>query len=116
MSIRGNRGQQAPARENDGRFKKGHSGNPSGRKSAAREFSKEIEAAIGDGQSNVVLRRMLDIVRDSTDEKSAIAAGRVLLEYWIGKPRQQVDIAAEAGDGDGLSIGIRFLGGDAKDR
>lgn len=94
--------ESRPAESKPWEFPKGKSGNPGGRPKKARELAATIEKALSDRSSNPAIRnaaveRVLDILAQTEDEKTAILAARFLFEYWIGRPRQQVEVTGENG-------------------
>lgn len=79
-------------RTEDGKWAKGQSGNPGGRrkgeyqvKDLAREFTQEA------------VRRLAFIMRQDEDLKAAVAATNSLLDRGWGKPAQSVDVTNSDG-------------------
>jgi len=92
-------GESPGNKPNQGRWKKGQSGNPNGRPAGYAEFKAKCREATDEALA--ALRTAL------TDPDSAVAAARVLLEFGWGKPTQPLENA----DGSPLSIVINTRGG-----
>lgn len=78
-------------------WKRGESGNPSGRPKAAAGLRDELEKRYGaDGK---VLLDELDALRASPNEKIRLDALKLLLAYHAGQPTQRLEHS-----GDGLVV------------
>lgn len=80
-----------PANRNkSGQFKKGKSGNPSGRKPIPPEIKEALTSLVPRA-----VDRLKEIVETSNDEKVIIQAVNVVLDRVYGKPLQAVDMKSE---------------------
>lgn len=78
-------------REQTGRFKKGVSGNPSGRKPIPQEFKELAEK-----HSIPALQQAINIMQDENAKYSdRLKAVEIVLDRGIGKPQQPVDITSD---------------------
>lgn len=90
--------------ENKGQFQKGKSGNPKGRPKKpewAKEKFKEITP-----QAIETLEKVLKSRKASLTNK--IKAAEIILNYSVGKPRQEVGIEAEVQNT--AAVEVRFEG------
>lgn len=69
-------------------FKKGQSGNPSGRPKKAHDV-----AALAKDNSVKAMERLVRLI-DSVDDKVALSAANAVLDRAVGKPKQTVDMDA----------------------
>ena len=72
-------------------FKKGQSGNPSGRPKRTMEEKELIEAC--KAKAPAAVRRLAKLM-NSDNESVALRASIAILERAYGKPRQEVDVSA----------------------
>jgi hypothetical protein len=78
-------------RDKSGKFVKGISGNPSGRKPIPQEFKDLAEE-----YSVVALRKVIAIINNPTSEpKDIIKGSELIISYGIGKPKQPVDVTSD---------------------
>lgn len=85
-------GDEQVAREKNGRFKKGVSGNNGGRPKLPEELKEAFKAAAPDA-----LRVLVGIINDETARHSdRIRAAEVVLDRGYGKPVQAVDLDASS--------------------
>lgn len=73
-------------------FVKGKSGNPGGRPIEAKEVKALALAACPD-----VIRELIRISKESSDERSRVAAGKELLDRGLGKAAQAVELTGAEG-------------------
>jgi hypothetical protein len=73
----------------DTKWKKGQSGNPSGRPKGSKGLAAKIREATGD--YTVIIEKLMAIIHQGND-REAIQAARELLDRGLGKPTQQVDV------------------------
>jgi len=91
------------SRDKTGRFVKGQSGNPNGRKPLAPEL-KEALGPLGP-KSIAELKKIIE--KPDTKDGDKIKAIEIVLGYLIGKPQQSVEV-------DAKNIPqVIFVGGDA---
>ena len=82
--------EEPAIREKSGRFKKGVSGNPNGRKPIPQEF-KELAESYSIPALKKAIEIMNDIDAKNTDRLKAI---EIILDRGIGKPLQQMDLTS----------------------
>lgn len=73
-------------RDSAGRFVKGESGNPSGRKKADERVQKALKAATYDAAQTLVA------LLNSNDDRVRYQAATAILDRVYGKPKQSVDV------------------------
>ncbi len=96
----------------NGRFVKGKSGNPLGR-GAKTQY---IKAASGNRyaiddlllvEAPFVIAEIMKVVYDKdTPATAKVAAGKLLLEFALGKPRQTTVVKRDDNDGDFLDLDV----------
>lgn len=75
-------------RDSAGRFQKGKSGNPSGRKKVPEDIKKAFKA-----HSMDALTVLVSIINDATaKDADKIRAAEVILDRAYGKPQQSVEV------------------------
>lgn len=89
------------ARNEAGHFKKGVSGNPSGKPKGYAEFQKKCR-----GKSTAAFNHLVKTMT-GRDGPLALKAAEMILAYSWGKPSQT--IAGEGGEGAGLIIVKRYV-------
>lgn len=76
------------------KFKKGQSGNPSGRPKTDQELRDALDKVMGGPEAYAKkLKEFMDFARD---QNVKLAAFKLAIEYRFGKPRQQVELEAGA--------------------
>lgn len=97
--------QVTSGREPNGQFKKGVSGNPSGRAKKAREerYQQILKEAVTFTQWRKIIKKLA-----TKAERGDIQATRLLLEYVVGKPTQRTELSGEIKTGDGITDDERF--------
>lgn len=70
-----------------GKFVKGVSGNPNGRKAIPKEVRELFEAALPD-----IARKLVDTALNSPNEDLAYKAQVTVVERVLGKARQEIDL------------------------
>jgi hypothetical protein len=77
-------------RDKNGRFVKGKSGNPSGRPKKEREerYREILKEAVTFEDFRAIIKRMAEKAK-----RGDVQATRLLLEYLVGKPEQNVNVA-----------------------
>jgi hypothetical protein len=88
-------------------FKPGQSGNPGGRPKKDKQVEEILKAASADAA-----RRLVEL-KDSPDEKIALAAAREILDRVYGKSAVKADL--NVGSEDGRSVMVGMWMGDVKD-
>lgn len=73
-------------RDNAGRFVKGKSGNPGGRKPMDGKTKKVLEAAAPEAAGKLV-----DLMRNATDARVRLKAAETILDRVYGKPIQAIE-------------------------
>ena len=78
-------------RTSAGRFTKGKSGNPGGRKPIPQEFKELAEK-----YSVTALQKVIEIMQDESNKTAdRLRAIEIVLDRGIGKPLQQMDITSD---------------------
>lgn len=77
-------------RTGTGKFKKGVSGNPSGRKPVPPEIKEALTALVPKA-----VERLTQIINESENDKIVMQAVEVVLNRVYGKPLQQVDLESK---------------------
>ena len=77
-------------RDGTGKFQKGKSGNPSGRKPVPPEIKEALTSLVPKA-----VERLQEIVNESTNEKIVIQAVQTVFDRVYGKPIQAVDMKSE---------------------
>jgi len=86
--LKGGEDMEEPAiRDKTGRFTKGVSGNPNGRKPIPTEIKEALTALVPRA-----IERLTNIIDDSEDDKLVMEAVKVVLDRVYGKPAQALDI------------------------
>lgn len=94
-----------------GQFEKGKSGNPGGRTKEQREKEAKLKAICTKHGPRIIAFYM-EILEDSEkDTSDRITAGRLILEYGYGKPKQQTEVTGE----DGGPVVIKVTVNQTKD-
>lgn len=94
----------ADGRKPDGTFAKGTVANPGGRPKLAAEVR-----ALAQEHSKEAIMLLVDLMRNSPDEKTRKAAADSLLDRGIGKPTQTIS-GGEDDNGKALGVVVRFVG------
>lgn len=87
-------------------FKKGQSGNPGGKNGVCKEV-----LDLARSHCKEALDTLVDLMRNSPDEKTRKAASDSILDRGLGRPVQ----ALEHSGADGVAlprVEVRFVGGD----
>ena len=78
-------------RDDNGRFPKGQSGNPGGRRPMSQECREILEAALPD-----VCRKIVELT-DHPDPKISLTACNLILDRILGRPAQQINADIKTG-------------------
>ena len=89
-----------------GGFKKGQSGNPSGRPKEVAEFVELLRSKAPEG-----VERLCQIMRQDGDLGAACSAAKFLLERAYGRAPQAVDLNMTGG---GLQVSVQILDSSVK--
>lgn len=81
-------------RESNGRWQKGHSGNPTGKNAGYFAFQQ-----LARDNSEEALNKLIDIMRTGCD-RDALRAAEIIIERGYGKAQQHINITDEV---DGMS-------------
>jgi hypothetical protein len=103
----GNRQKTGKRAANKASFKPGQSGNPSGRPKKDKQVEGILKAASADAA-----RRLVEL-KDSPNEKIALAAAREILDRVYGKSAVKADL--NVGSEDGRSVMVGMWMGDVRD-
>lgn len=98
----------APNPTGKGGFKKGQSGNPSGRPKEVGVFVELLRS-----KTPEAVERLCEIMRQNKDLGAAAAATKFLIERAYGKAPQAVDLNV---GGSGLQVSVQILDSSVKPR
>jgi hypothetical protein len=72
------------------KFKKGESGNPSGRPKSDQELKDALDKVIGGPDKYAA--KLIEFMDFASDHSIKLAAFKMVMEYRFGKPRQQIEV------------------------
>ena len=93
--------------DHEGLFKKGRSGNPSGRRKKTEE-EKQLEALCRE-RTQDALNTILLIMRNGDNERNRLAAAQYVIDRGWGKARQEVEHSGKDGQPIKMNMVVEFV-------
>lgn len=93
--------------DHEGLFKKGRSGNPSGRRKKTEE-EKQLEALCKE-KTQDALNTILLIMQNGDNERNRLAAAQYVIDRGWGKARQEVEHSGKDGQPIKMNMVVEFV-------